>query len=63
MNGLEELPKRYLPMRDPPSADRDGVRARRSKNSILAKERTDTAALAYTDMFSTMLGKPEEADD
>ena len=32
------------------------------QNSILAKERTDTSALAYTDMFSTMLGKPEEAE-
>ena len=33
------------------------------QNSILAKERTDTSALAYTDMFSTMLGKPEDAED
>jgi hypothetical protein len=33
------------------------------QSSILAKERTDTSALAYTDMFSTMLGKPEEPED
>jgi magnesium chelatase subunit I len=65
VTGLEELPKRYLPVRDPaevPTA-MEFVLEALHQNSILAKERTDTAALAYTDMFSTMLGKPEEADD
>jgi magnesium chelatase subunit I len=63
--GLEELPKRYLPVRDAaelPTA-MEFVLEALHQSSILAKERTDTAALAYTDMFSTMLGKPEEADD
>jgi magnesium chelatase subunit I len=65
VNGLEELPKRYLPVRDPaeiPTA-MEFVLEALHQNSILAKERTDTSALAYTDMFSTMLGKPEEAED
>ncbi|HEV8267552.1 MAG TPA: magnesium chelatase, partial [Thermoanaerobaculia bacterium] len=65
VTGLEELPKRYLPVRDPaevPTA-MEFVLEALHQNSILAKERTDTAALAYTDMFSTMLGKPEEAED
>jgi magnesium chelatase subunit I len=65
VNGLEALPKRYLPVRDPlelPTA-MEFVLEALHQNSILAKERTDTAALAYTDMFSTMLGKPEEAED
>jgi magnesium chelatase subunit I len=63
--GLEELPKRYLPVKDPaelPTA-MEFVLEALHQNSILAKERTDTAALAYTDMFSTMLGKPEQAED
>ena len=63
--GLEDLPKRYLPVKDPielPTA-MEFVLEALHQNSILAKERTDTAALAYTDMFSTMLGKPEEAED
>jgi magnesium chelatase subunit I len=65
VTGLEELPKRYLSVRDPaevPTA-MEFVLEALHQNSILAKERTDTAALAYTDMFSTMLGKPEEAED
>jgi len=65
VNGLEELPKRYLQVRDAaelPTA-MEFVLEALHQNSILAKERTDEAALAYTDMFSTMLGKPEEADD
>ncbi|HLQ66288.1 MAG TPA: AAA family ATPase [Candidatus Limnocylindrales bacterium] len=65
VTGLEELPKRYLPVRDPaevPTA-MEFVLEALHQNSILAKERTDTAALAYSDMFSTMLGKPEEAED
>jgi magnesium chelatase subunit I len=65
VTGLEALPKRYLPVRDPvelPTA-MEFVLEALHQNSILAKERTDTAALAYTDMFSTMLGKPEEAED
>ena len=63
--GLEEMAKRYLPARDPlevPTA-MEFVLEALHQNSILAKERTDTAALAYTDMFSTMLGKPEDAED
>ena len=63
--GLEELSKRYLPVKDTaelPTA-MEFVLEALHQSSILAKERTDTAALAYTDMFSTMLGKPEEADD
>ena len=63
--GLEDLPKRYLPVKDPqelPTA-MEFVLEALHQNSILAKERTDTAALAYTDMFSTMLGKPGEAED
>ena len=63
--GLEDLPKRYLPVKDPielPTA-MEFVLEALHQNSILAKERTDTSALAYTDMFSTMLGKPEEAED
>jgi magnesium chelatase subunit I len=65
VNGLEDLPKRYLPMRDPAEVPTgmEFVLEALHQNSILAKERTDTAALAYTDMFSTMLGKPEEAED
>ena len=65
VTGLEDLPKRYLPVKDPvevPTA-MEFVLEALHQNSILAKERTDTAALAYTDMFSTMLGKPEEAED
>ena len=65
VTGLEDLPKRYLPVRDPvelPTA-MEFVLEALHQNSILAKERTDAAALAYTDMFSTMLGKPEEAED
>jgi len=65
VTGLEDLPKRYLPVRDPaevPTA-MEFVLEALHQSSILAKERTDTAALAYTDMFSTMLGKPEEAED
>jgi magnesium chelatase subunit I len=65
VTGLEDLPKRYLPVRDPaelPTA-MEFVLEALHQNSILAKERTDTAALAYSDMFSTMLGKPEEAED
>ena len=65
VNGLEDLPKRYLPLRDPaelPTA-MEFVLEALHQNSILAKERTDEAALAYSDMFSTMLGKPEEAED
>jgi len=63
--GLEELPKRYLNVRDPLEipTGMEFVLEALHQNSILAKERTDTAALAYTDMFSTMLGKPEEAED
>jgi len=63
--GLEELPKRYLPVKDPleVATAMEFVLEALHQNSILAKERTDTAALAYTDMFSTMLGKPEEAED
>ncbi|HEY7726886.1 MAG TPA: magnesium chelatase, partial [Candidatus Eisenbacteria bacterium] len=63
--GLEELPKRYLDVRDPLEVPTgmEFVLEALHQNSILAKERTDTAALAYTDMFSTMLGKPEEAED
>ncbi len=63
--GLEEMAKRYLHVRDPlevPTA-MEFVLEALHQNSILAKERTDTAALAYTDMFSTMLGKPEDAED
>ncbi|HSQ61270.1 MAG TPA: AAA family ATPase [Acidobacteriota bacterium] len=63
--GLEDLPKRYLPVKDGaelPTA-MEFVLEALHQSSILAKERTDTAALAYSDMFSTMLGKPEEADD
>ncbi|HET9951119.1 MAG TPA: AAA family ATPase [Candidatus Eisenbacteria bacterium] len=63
--GLEDLPKRYLPVKDNvevPTA-MEFVLEALHQSSILAKERTDTAALAYTDMFSTMLGKKEEADD
>ncbi len=63
--GLEALPKRFLPIKDPielPTA-MEFVLEALHQNSILAKERTDTSALAYTDMFSTMLGKPEEAED
>ena len=63
--GLEELSKRYLPVKDAvelPTA-MEFVLEALHQSSILAKERTDTAALAYTDMFSTMLGKKEEADD
>ncbi|MBI4364644.1 MAG: AAA family ATPase [Candidatus Latescibacteria bacterium] len=63
--GLEDLPKRYLPVKDPielPTA-MEFVLEALHQHSILAKERTDTSALAYTDMFSTMLGKPEEAED
>jgi magnesium chelatase subunit I len=63
--GLEDLPKRYLTVRDStelPTA-MEFVLEALHQSSILAKERTDTAALAYTDMFSTMLGKPEEAED
>ena len=63
--GLEDLPKRFLPLKDPielPTA-MEFVLEALHQNSILAKERTDTSALAYTDMFSTMLGKPEEAED
>jgi magnesium chelatase subunit I len=65
VTGLEELPKRFLPVKDPielPTA-MEFVLEALHQNSILAKERTDTNALAYTDMFSTMLGKPEEAED
>ncbi|MGE5176093.1 MAG: AAA family ATPase [Hyphomicrobiales bacterium] len=65
VTGLEALPKRYLKIQDPaevPTA-MEFVLEALHQNSILAKERTDTAALAYTDMFSTMLGKPEEAED
>ncbi len=65
VSGLEELPKRYLPVKDNvelPTA-MEFVLEALHQSSILAKERTDTAALAYTDMFSTMLGKPEEAED
>ena len=63
--GLEEMAKRYLPVRDPleVSTAMEFVLEALHQNSILAKERTDTAALAYTDMFSTMLGKPEDAED
>jgi magnesium chelatase subunit I len=63
--GLEDLPKRYLPVKENvevPTA-MEFVLEALHQSSILAKERTDTAALAYTDMFSTMLGKKEEADD
>ena len=63
--GLEDLPKRYLSVKDAaelPTA-MEFVLEALHQSSILAKERTDTAALAYSDMFSTMLGKPEEADD
>jgi magnesium chelatase subunit I len=63
--GLEDLPKRYLQVRDGvelPTA-MEFVLEALHQSSILAKERTDTSALAYTDMFSTMLGKPEEAED
>ena len=63
--GLEDLPKRYLPVKESvevPTA-MEFVLEALHQSSILAKERTDTAALAYTDMFSTMLGKKEEADD
>ncbi len=63
--GLEEMAKRYLKIRDPlevPTA-MEFVLEALHQNSILAKERTDTAALAYTDMFSTMLGKPKDAED
>jgi magnesium chelatase subunit I len=63
--GLEDLPKRYLPVKDGaelPTA-MEFVLEALHQSSILAKERTDTSALAYSDMFSTMLGKPEEADD
>ena len=63
--GLEDLPKRYLGIKDTieiPTA-MEFVLEALHQNSILAKERTDTSALAYTDMFSTMLGKPEEAED
>jgi len=63
--GLEDLPKRYLPVKDAvevPTA-MEFVLEALHQSSILAKERTDTAALAYSDMFSTMLGKTEEADD
>ncbi|HEX7078321.1 MAG TPA: AAA family ATPase [Candidatus Eisenbacteria bacterium] len=65
VTGLEPLPKRYLPIRDPAevATAMEFVLEALHQNSILAKERTDTAALAYTDMFSTMLGKPEEAED
>jgi magnesium chelatase subunit I len=65
VTGLEDLSKRYLPVKDAvelPTA-MEFVLEALHQSSILAKERTDTAALAYTDMFSTMLGKPEEADD
>ncbi len=65
VTGLEDLPKRYLPVKDAaelPTA-MEFVLEALHQNSILAKERTDTSALAYTDMFSTMLGKPEEAED
>jgi magnesium chelatase subunit I len=63
--GLEDLPKRYLPIHDTvelPTA-MEFVLEALHQSSILAKERTDTAALAYTDMFSTMLGKPEKPED
>jgi magnesium chelatase subunit I len=63
--GLEDLPKRYLHVRDGvelPTA-MEFVLEALHQSSILAKERNDTSALAYTDMFSTMLGKPEEAED
>jgi len=65
VNGLEDLPKRYLPVKDPSeiATGMEFILEALHQNSILAKERTDTAALAYTDMFSTMLGKPEEAED
>ncbi|HEY3156945.1 MAG TPA: AAA family ATPase [Candidatus Eisenbacteria bacterium] len=65
VTGLEELPKRYLSIKDSielPTA-MEFVLEALHQNSILAKERTDTSALAYTDMFSTMLGKPEDAED
>jgi len=65
VSGLEDLPKRYLPIKDPievPTA-MEFILEALHQSSILAKERTDTSALAYTDMFSTMLGKPEEAED
>ncbi len=65
VTGLEELPKRYLGIKESielPTA-MEFVLEALHQNSILAKERTDTSALAYTDMFSTMLGKPEEAED
>ncbi len=65
VTGLEDLPKRYLGIKDAmeiPTA-MEFVLEALHQNSILAKERTDTSALAYTDMFSTMLGKPEEAED
>jgi len=65
VTGLEELPKRYLGIKEAievPTA-MEFVLEALHQNSILAKERTDTSALAYTDMFSTMLGKPEEAED
>ncbi len=63
--GLEDLPKRHLPIKDPlelPTA-MEFVLEALHQSSILAKERTDTSALAYTDMFSTMLGKPEKPED
>jgi magnesium chelatase subunit I len=65
VTGLEQLPKRYLSVKDSAevATGMEFVLEALHQNSILAKERTDTAALAYTDMFSTMLGKPEEADD
>jgi len=65
VTGLEELPKRYLGIKEAievPTA-MEFVLEALHQNSILAKERTDTSALAYTDMFSTMLGKPEDAED
>ena len=65
VTGLEDLPKRYLGIKEAievPTA-MEFILEALHQNSILAKERTDTSALAYTDMFSTMLGKPEEAED
>ena len=65
VTGLEELPKRYLGIKESievPTA-MEFILEALHQNSILAKERTDTSALAYTDMFSTMLGKPDEAED
>ena len=64
VNGLEVRRSEYLPMRDPAEC-RPGWSScsKRCQNSILAKERTDTAALAYTDMFYSDAREAGEADD